>query len=190
MINDTLFETEDYCLSAIDYEKDPEIDSQYSLNLRYARFWSDGFPKPYSKNEFKKKYEKIEKKVDESGRVIHFAVRTKVDHHLIGFLRINVMWNHAVGWMVIAIGNSQHYQKAQRQILPLILKYAFYELNLYRLEVDVPEFEQDFGKILEEHGFKVDGVNRGVLYLDSQYWNETLYGLLRPEWEALQEVEK
>jgi len=91
MINEPLFETEDRSLSAFDFEKDPQIDSQYSLNLRYARHWSDRFAKPFSKNEFKKKYEKIEKKVEESGRVIHFAVRTKVDHHLIGFVRINIM---------------------------------------------------------------------------------------------------
>ena len=189
MINDPLFETEDYFLSAINYEKDPEIDSQYSLNLRYARYWSDGFPKPFSKNEFKKKYEKIEKKVDESGRVIHFAVRTKVDHNLIGFVRINIMWNHAVGWMVIAIGNTEHYLKAEKQILPLMLKFSFYELNLYRLEVDVPAYQQELGKILEDNGFTLDAVNRQVIYFENQYWNEFLYGILKPEWEALQEAQ-
>ena len=189
MINETLFETADYYLSAIDLEKDPEMVSQYSLNLRYAHYWSDGFPKPFSKNEFKKKYEKIEKKVVDSGRVIHFAVRTKVDHRLIGFVRINIMWNHAVGWMVVAIGNADHHLKAEQQIVPLLLKFAFHELNLYRLEVDVPAYEQELGKILEENGFTLDAVNHEVIYYDHQFWNGFLYGILKPEWDALQEVQ-
>ena len=51
----------------------PEVDSAYSLNLRYAKYWCNSFFKPLSKNEFKKKYEKIEKKVDEgkSGPLCH-----------------------------------------------------------------------------------------------------------------------
>lgn len=185
MINDKLFESQDFLLTAIDFEKDPEADSVYSLNLRYARYWCDSFIKPLSKNEFKKKYEKIEKKVDETRNVIHFAIRTKVDHHLIGFVRIHIMWNHAVGWLVVAIGNQDYYGKAEQQIIPLVLKYAFNELNLYRLEVDVPAFESDLGTTLERNGFKLDAVNRGVIYHDHQYWDEYLYGILKNEWEEL-----
>jgi RimJ/RimL family protein N-acetyltransferase len=186
MINDKLFESDDFTLTAIDFEKDPEVDSSYSLNLRYARYWCDSFTKPLSKNEFKKKYEKIEKKVDETRSVVHFAIRTKVDHQLIGFLRIHLLWNHAVGWLVLSIGNPEYYAKAERQIIPLILKYAFNELNLFRLEVDLPEFEAEIGSILEENGFQQDALNRGVIYFDHRYWNEYLYGILRPDWEALQ----
>jgi RimJ/RimL family protein N-acetyltransferase len=62
-------------------------------------------------------------------------------------------------------------------------------LNLYRLEVDVPVYEQELGKILEENGFTLDAVNREVIYYDHQYWNEFLYGILKPEWDALQEVQ-
>ena len=188
MINDKLFESEDFLLTAIDYEKDPEVDSQYSLNLRYAKYWSNSFIRPFSKNEFKKKYEKVEKRVSEKKNVIHFAVRKKVDHNLIGFIRINVLWNHAVGWLVMAIGNSEFYLKAEQQLVPLILKYAFYELNLYRIEVDVPEYECDLGQILLENGFTLDGTSRGVLFFENKYWNESLYGILKPEWEASQEV--
>lgn len=188
MINDKLFESMDFVLTAIDFEKDPEIDSEYSLNLRYARYWCDSFTKPLSKNEFKKKYEKIEKKVDESGNVIHFAIRTKVDHLLIGFVRIHIMWNHGVGWLVVAMGNPDYYGIAEQQIFPLAIRYAFNELNLFRLEVDVPAFESELGAILESNGFQKDAINRSVIYHDFQYWDEYLYGILRPEWEAIQEV--
>ena len=188
MINDKLFESEDYVLTAIDYEKDPEIDSNYSLNLRYARYWRDGITRPFSKNEFKKKYEKIEKKVEDSNRVVHFAVRTKADQHLIGFVRIHIMWNHAVGWLVVAIGHPDHSGKAEEQIFPLIIRFAFLELNLFRLEVDVPAYEANLGPILETNGFQRDAVNRGIIYHEQRYWDEYLYGILRPEWEALQEV--
>lgn len=187
MIEDKLFESQDYLLTAINFEKDPEIDSEYSLNLRYARYWCDSFIKPLSKNEIKKKYEKIEKKMNDS-HLIHFAVRTKEDQHLIGFVRMYMLWNHAAGWVVVAIGDSKFYGKAERQIIPLILRYAFYELNLFRIEVEVPEFESEIGKLLEENGFKQDAANRDVIYYDQSFWNEYIYGILKPEWEALNEV--
>ena len=72
--------------------------------------------------------------------------------------------------------------------MPLLLKFAFHELNLYRLEVDVPDYENELGKVLEDNGFKLDAINRQVIYFENQYWNERLYGILRPEWETLQEV--
>ena len=190
MINDRLFESKDFFLTAIDFEKDTEFDSNYSLNLRYARYWSDSFVKPFSKNEFKKKYEKIEKKVEESGNVVHFAIRAREDNHLIGFVRIWILWNHGVGWLITAIGDPQFYGKAERQIIPLVLNYAFSELNLFRLETDLPEYETELEEILLENGFKLDATNRGVLYFDNCYWNEHLYGILKPEWEAMKEVKE
>ncbi len=113
-----------------------------------------------------------------------------MDHHLIGFVQMHIMWNHAVGWLVIAIGDTNYYGKADRQIIPLFLRFAFYELNLYRIEVDVPEFEGEIGKILEENGFIRDALNRDVIYYDHRYWDEYLYGILRPEWEAINEVKE
>jgi len=59
---------------------------------------------------------------------------------------------------------------------------------LYRVEVDVPEFEAEIGIILEENGFNQDALNRGVIYFNHRYWNEYLYGILKPDWEAMQEV--
>lgn len=188
MINDKLFESQDFLLSAIDYEKDPDVDLAYSLNLRYAKYWCNSFIKPLSKNEFKKKYEKIEKKVDEAKNVVHFAIRTKPTQHLIGYLRIWMLWSQGVGALVVAIGDPEYYAKAEKQIIPLALNFAFKELNLYRVEYDLPEYEGEIGNILTANGFTLDAINREVIYFDNRYWNEMLYGLLRPEWEDLQEV--
>ena len=188
MINEKLFESQDFLLTAIDFEKDPDADAAYSLNLRYAKYWCDSFIKPLSRNEFKKKYEKIEKKVDEARNVVHFAIRSKTDQHLIGYLRIWMLWSQGVGWLVVAIGDPEQYGKAEKQIIPLGLNYAFKELNLYRVEYDLPEYEGEIGNILTANGFSLDAVNREVIYFDNRYWDELLYGILRPEWEALQEV--
>lgn len=188
MINEKIFESKDFILTAIDFEKDPEVDSAYSLNLRYAKYWCKSFIKPLSKIEFKKKYEKIEQKVDEARNVVHFAIRTKADQHLIGYLRIWMLWSQGVGWLVSAIGDPEHYGKAEKQIIPLALNYAFKELNLYRVEFDLPEYEIGIGEFLTDNGFMLEAVNREVIFFDNRYWNELLFGILRPEWEALQEV--
>ncbi|PKO13250.1 MAG: hypothetical protein CVU39_19755 [Chloroflexi bacterium HGW-Chloroflexi-10] len=186
MINEKLFETEDYLLTEIDFEKDPEVDARYTLDLRYAKYWCDGFTRPLSKNEMKKRYEKIEKKVDESGSVMHFAIRQKQDEKLIGYLRFEwVLWTNGVGWLKIAIADEEQTEKVLEQLVPLALNYSFLELNLFRVEMDVPAYEVAYPSILEKNGFQCDAINREVYYHDGRYWNGFTFGILKPEWKSI-----
>ena len=58
MINDKLFESQDFILTAIDFEKDPKADAAYSLNLRYQDIGvivlSSLYPKTSSRRSLKR----------------------------------------------------------------------------------------------------------------------------------------
>ena len=179
-----LFETENYLLTEIDHEKDPEIDSEYTKNLVYARYWCKELLKPLSKTEVKKQYESIEKRVA-SNKMIYFAVREKVGQRLIGFLRFGYIgWSHGVGFMEVGIGCEKHFDVALKQLIPLGLRYAFTELNLYRVEMAAPNYVQGLITQIKMDRFLQEVVNRENRYLLGDYHDEIIFGILRPEWNG------
>lgn len=184
MISTPLFENEQIILTELDFEKDLERDAGFTQDMRYARYWSKGFIKPLSKNEMKSKYEKLEKEMDDHKSQFHFALREKSSQMLIGYLRLYwVVWNHAVGSMSIAIGDPQSIGKVEGGILDLGLQYAFQELNLYRVDFHVSQFESDLLRALEEkHWFKEVTFREGEFF-GGKYWDRYVYGITIDQWK-------
>jgi RimJ/RimL family protein N-acetyltransferase len=70
------------------------------------------------------------------------------------------------------------------EALRLILRYAFAELNLYRLSVMVPEYNPPALSLFTKAGFVEEVRRREALQRDGRYWDALHLGLLREEWEA------
>ena len=178
-----LFETKNYFLTEIDMENDPEQDSMFTRDLLYARLWKKGLVKPLSKQEMKKQYEDMEK-ILEKERGIHFAVRDKTNEKLIGFVRFAYIgWSNGSTWLQIGVGDVKHRGIAEIELFQFVLTYAFRELNLFRIEIDVPEFEPNLREIVKKAGFTEEVCNRDVLFFNGRYWNDYTYGILEPEWQ-------
>ncbi len=64
---------------------------------------------------------------------VSFMLRTVQDDRLIGFVAIHgIEWNNRMGLLAIGIGDVNDRGKGYgREAIHLILKYAFYELNLH-----------------------------------------------------------
>lgn len=183
MMNHPLFETANCILTEIDYESDPEIDSLYTQDLRYARYWCKGVTKPLSKNEMKKSYEKLEKKMDESKNKFHFAVRTKSELKLIGFVEFDwIYWNDHCGDIVVAIGNSDYLGKVEYELIEKLNYYGFHELNLHRIACYVSQFENHLEENLKLNGYLKEVTLREAEYFLNSYWDRTAYGILKSEW--------
>ncbi len=77
-IDTQLFEGKLIRLAPIDHEKDPEVESRWTHDLiAPASLMADSLPCLFSVAQMKKKYEAIEKEVDESKRLFHFTIRGK-----------------------------------------------------------------------------------------------------------------
>ncbi len=68
-----------------------------------------------------------------------------------------------------------------------LLRWAFHELNLNRINSSVLSTNPRSVKYSERCGYRVEGIRREALYKDGKYVDEIVLGLLRKEWEPLWE---
>jgi RimJ/RimL family protein N-acetyltransferase len=185
-IDTQLFEGKLIRLAPIDHEKDPEVESRWTHDLSFQRALWRRPAMPLSIAQVKKKYEVIEKEVDESKRLFHFTIRGKEDGRLLGFVRIEwIEWTHGTGSLKLAIGDPTERGKGYgSQALQLILRFAFRELNLYRLSAMVGEDNPEALKFFLRFNFVEEVRRRKALFRDGQAWDLIHLGLLGSEWLA------
>ena len=190
-IDTQLFEGTLIRLAPIDHEKDPEVESRWTHNLSLLRALGNEPAMPLSVAQVKKKYESIEKDMDESKRLFHFTIRGKEDGRLLGFVRIEwIEWTHGTGNLKLAIGDPAERGKGYgSEAMRLILRYAFSELNLYRLTAILGADNIKAFDFLQKFGFVEEVRRRKALMRDGQTWDVIHMGLLRDEWLAANPVE-
>ena len=186
MIFKPLFESTNLRLTSIDLEKDAVIESAWTHDPAYTRMFGLEVARPLSIFEVKQKYEKIEKEIKESRNKFYFAVRTKNDDRLIGMAYFDwVEWSNGNCSLKIGIGNPEDRGKGWgREILEMMLRFAFAELNMHRITVMVPEYNQVARHLISNLGFKEEVVLRKALNRQGRRWDQGYFGLLRREWEA------
>jgi RimJ/RimL family protein N-acetyltransferase len=89
--------------------------------------------------------------------------------------------------MGVGIGEPQYRGKGYgTEATQLLLKYAFHEINLHRVQLTVFAYNLSAIAVYEKLGFVKEGVMRERLHRDGQRHDVLLYSLLRHEWEARQ----
>lgn len=112
------------------------------------------------------------------------AIRLHYSDEIIGFVHLDdIRWNHRTAWVSIAIGDSSHRGKRYgEEAMRLTLKFAFHELNLHRLQLNVYSYNDRAIRLYERLGFQREGVQREALLRDGQHYDVYGYGLLASEW--------
>ncbi len=186
-IDTQLFEGKLIRLAPIDHDKDPEVESRWTHDLSLMRALWRQPAMPLSVAQMKKKYEAIEKQVDESKNMFYFTIRSKEDGRLIGFVRIEgIEWTHGTANLKLTIGDPADRGKGYgSEALGLILHYAFNELNLYRMSAVVSEDNPEALKFFLKFNFIEEVRRRKALQRDGHTWDSIHLGMLRDEWLAL-----
>jgi RimJ/RimL family protein N-acetyltransferase len=65
----------------------------------------------------------------------------------------------------------------------MLLRYAFDELNLYRLSASTVEYNTGAVRFFERAGFVVEVRRRQAIQRDGRRWDLLMLGLLRDEWQ-------
>lgn len=187
-ILDPLFHGTKICLTPIDHEKDPEIVAHWSQDAEYLRMLNHDHVRPFSPAQVKKHYEKIEKQAEESNSLFYYCIRTIAredqPERLIGFTRIYwIEWTHGSGAIQLSIGDpNDRRQGFGSEALALMLRYAFMELNLFRLSAQIPEYNIPGLALFTKAGFVEEIRRREALNRYGRRWDALSLGLLQSEW--------
>lgn len=185
-INTQLYQGQHVRLGAIDFEKDPEIESRWTHDTQYLHSLGMQLARPLSPAQIKKRYETIEKEIDKSKNTFYFTIRNQEDDLLLGFVRLFwIEWTNATGGIQIAIGNPKERDRAYvTEALQLVLRFAFQELNLYRLSAFAAEDDPAGIELLKKAGFIEEVRRRKTIQRNAQTCDLLLMGLLSEEWRA------
>ncbi len=185
-ISTPLFEGQRVQLGPVDHEKDAEIEAGWTHDPAYQRMLFTDAMRPLSPWQMKKRYEALEKNVEEQKDLFPFRVRARSDGRLIGSAELYwIAWSNQAGFIRLGIGAEADRRKGYgRETLQLLLRYAFAELNLYRLTALIPEYNEAALGLFRQAGFVEEVRRREALNRDGRRWDLFHYGLLESEWRA------
>ncbi len=177
----SLFDGQKIRLAPRDPEHDPEIEAQWTQDPEYLHNVEPGPALPHSPQFIKKRYEEDVK----DKRHFVFALRTRADDRLIGFAALRWHeWTHQTAFLSLAIGKAEDRDRGyEAEALELMLRYAFMELNLHRVNAIVLEHNQAWLRLLERAGFQIEVRRREAIRHAGRRWDALHLGLLRKEWE-------
>ena len=183
-IQTQLFEGQDIRFGPIDHEKDPEIESKWTHDSEFMRLMETHPARPMSVAMVKKQYEKLEKQIEEDKNMYHFMIRAKADERLIGKASIQwIEWTNGNGFLRLGIGAAEDRCKGYgTQALRMLLRFAFAELNLFRVSAIVAEYNEGALALLKQFGFVQEVCRRKSLERDGRRWDLLVFGLLNEEW--------
>jgi RimJ/RimL family protein N-acetyltransferase len=179
-----LFIAERICFAPVDFEKDPEIFARWTQDAAYARMLSTEAMRPLPAWAVKKNLEAQEKRIEEEKNEFFFTIRLREDSRLIGSASIHwIDWTNSNAYLTLGIGEAEcRGQGLGREALGLMLRFAFRELNLYRLTAVVPEYNQPALRLFTRAGFGQEVRRRQALERDGRTWDLLHLGLLSEEW--------
>lgn len=131
-----------------------------------------------------KQAQDIQKIIEEkSDKDYVFAIRDNKTNVILGIIGIDgILWNHRTAWLSVGIGRDNRGKGYGKDALKLIMKLAFLEFNLYRLQLTVFEYNEKAMALYEELGFVKEGSYRSFLERDNKRFDMLLYGILRDEY--------
>lgn len=113
-----------------------------------------------------------------------FGIRLHHTDDLIGLIDLDgIEWSNGLAWLAVGIGEAAYRgQGYGSDALGLMLRFAFHELNLHRIQLTVFSYNTRAIRLYERLGFTREGVLREYLQRDGQRFDVYQYGLLAREW--------
>jgi RimJ/RimL family protein N-acetyltransferase len=181
-LENALFTEKNIYVAPIDHEKDAKIVSHWTHDPLYLRgkLTSPVLPLPVAK--IKKQFEAIEKQIETEKR-FYFSVHAKDDDRLIGFGDIyRISWTNQSGMLALGLGDANDRGRGYgKEILKLLLRFAFDELSLYRLSAAISEDNTAALKLFQQAGFVEEVRQRERIHRDGRRWDLIYVGLLQED---------
>jgi RimJ/RimL family protein N-acetyltransferase len=120
-------------------------------------------------------------------KYLMFGIRTLSDNRLVGEIGLEgIQLPRKDTFVGIGIGDREDWGKGYgTDAMRIMLRYAFIELNLERVSLDVFEYNPRAVRSYEKAGFTHEGRLRQLFQRDGRRWDLTFMGITRAEWEQL-----
>lgn len=100
-----------------------------------------------------------------------------------------VDWKNRTAVLGIVLGEKTHWgQGYGTDATRTMLRFAFRELNLHRVELEVFEFNPRAARCYEKAGFQREGTRRQSLFRDGRYHDAHLMAILQEEFLSQETV--
>lgn len=161
---------------------DYSVAAAWSSNTEFSRLLDAAPARPRPASDIEEWIEEARK----SKSAFSFAIRLIESDQLIGLVELeDIEWPHGVAWLGIGIGEPAYWGGGYgTEAASLMLGFAFWELNLHRVQLTVFSYNARAIASYEKLGFVREGVFREFLQRDGKRYDMYLYGLLRHEWDA------
>ena len=148
-----------------------------------ARFLNPGIPAPFNLEDETAWFENRK----QSTNSYIFAILTLAENQLIGNCGLhNIDLKNRKAVFGIFIGDKSFWSKGYgTDATRTLLRFAFEELGLNLIELEVYEFNPRAIRAYEKAGFQRVGVHRQGLYRAGAFHDEIIMGILREEWDAV-----
>ncbi|TDF99188.1 GNAT family N-acetyltransferase [Paenibacillus piri] len=85
----------------------------------------------------------------------------------------------------IALAPEHRNKGYATEMIAMVIRYYFYEMNYQKVTPHVYSFNQASIKLHEKMGFRKEGQLRNMVYTDGEYFDEIHYGMTRADFDAL-----
>jgi GNAT superfamily N-acetyltransferase len=94
-----------------------------------------------------------------------------------------IRWSHGDTFVAIGLGDRDYWGRGYgTDAMRVMLRYAFMELNLWRVSLDVFQYNPRALQSYLKADFVVEGRARQMLRRDGRRWDFIYMGILREEW--------
>jgi len=168
-------------LTVEDPEKDAELFAQWIQDSEYQRLLDNDAARLFQAKSMR---EWIEKDAD---HIYLFIIRTLSDDRPVGFIDLGgIDWGARNGWVAIGIGLREDWGKGfGTEAMKVLLRFAFEELNLHRVNLNVFEYNPRAIRSYEKAGFHHEGRQRQMLHRGGKRWDMIYMGILQNESESM-----
>jgi RimJ/RimL family protein N-acetyltransferase len=137
--------------------------------------------KPVHENAHKQWFEKIQERTD----LVILGIRHKESNKLIGSCQLlNINYIHRSAELQIRIAEkSEQGLGFGTAAIHLLISHAFFDLNLNRISVQVFSTNVRALYVYEKTGFKKEGILRQAAFIDGQYIDIIVLGLIKAEYD-------
>ncbi|MCE5259529.1 MAG: GNAT family N-acetyltransferase [Chloroflexi bacterium] len=181
MLRSELLHGENILLSAVTKADAPAI-ARWTADAEYLRLLDADPARPLNEDQVLEWISEIPKRKNS----FPFALRRKSDQELVGLTELDdVNWQHGNAYLSIGLGKPYWDMGFGTEAMELIVRYAFQELNLHRLQLTVFEYNERALAVYRKVGFVEEGRQREWIHRDGKRYAMILMGLLASDWRQM-----